>query len=97
MRLVIVGYGSVGRLLGELLAEKTATLRGQYHLTPRIVGVMTGRRGGWIAENPEGIAAAVVAQAGWPASDGLPIGAVAFPGNALALRTLPATSCVTPA
>ncbi|MBA3825979.1 MAG: homoserine dehydrogenase [Ktedonobacterales bacterium] len=85
MRLVIVGYGNVGRLFGELLAEKMATLRGQYHLTPRIVGVVTGRRGGWIAENPEGIAASVVAEAGWPATVDVPVGAVPFSGDALAL------------
>jgi homoserine dehydrogenase len=86
MRLVIVGYGNVGRLFGELLAEKAATLRAQYHLTPRIVGVVTGRRGGWIAQSPEGIAASVVAEAGWPATpDALPVGAVAFAGDALAL------------
>lgn len=85
MRLVIIGYGNVGRELGALLAEKTAVLRAQYHLTPRIVGVMTGRHGGWIAETPEGIAAQVVAEAGWPGTDAVPVGALPFPGSALDL------------
>jgi homoserine dehydrogenase len=85
MRLVILGYGNVGREWGALLAEKTATLRATYHLTPRIVGVMTGRHGGWISEAPEGIAAQVVAEAGWPTSPDVPVGAVAFPGSALDL------------
>jgi homoserine dehydrogenase len=85
MRLVIIGYGNVGRELGALLAEKTPVLRARYHLTPRIVGVMTGRRGGWIADTPEGIAAQVVAEAGWPAADDVPVEATAFPGDALDL------------
>ena len=85
MRLIIVGYGNVGREFGALLAEKTAVLGNKYGLTPVIVGVVTGRHGGWVATTPEGIAPDMVAAANWPASGTLPVGATDFAGDGLAL------------
>lgn len=85
MRLVVVGYGNVGRELGTLLAEKDAVLRAQYGLELTIAGAMTGRHGGWIAEAPVGLAPGAVVAAGWPGSGTLPEGARAYAGDALAL------------
>ncbi len=85
MRIIIAGYGNVGREFGLLLAEKLDVLHSRYALSPTIVGVTTGRHGGWIVSDPAGISPAIVAAADWPRSDQLPEGAQAFSGDALAL------------
>ncbi len=84
MRLLIIGYGNVGREFGVLLAEKAAVLQSQYGLAPAIAGVVTGRHGGWQSIDPAGIAPATVAASSWPQGD-LPGGARAFTGDALEL------------
>ncbi len=81
MRLVIVGYGNVGRELGILLAEKTAVLRDRYGFVPRIAGVATARHGSWIATTDEGIDPDAVVAVDWPNSGVLPDGAQAFAGR----------------
>lgn len=83
MRLLIIGYGNVGREFGVLLAEKMAVLRDHYGIAPSITGVVTGRHGGWIA--PQGVAPAAIVAANWPATGTLPAGAQAFAGDGLAL------------
>lgn len=83
MRLLIIGYGNVGREFGVLLAEKMAVLRDQYGIAPSITGVVTGRHGGWIAS--QSVAPDAIVAANWPASGTLPQGAQAFTGDGLAL------------
>jgi homoserine dehydrogenase len=85
MRLIIAGYGNVGRELGALLAEKADDLRERYALDVRVAGVVTGRHGGWSAVDPAGIEPAAIAATDWPRSGDLPGGAQAFDGDALAL------------
>ena len=81
MRLVIVGYGNVGRELGILLAEKTAVLRDRYGFEPRVAGVATARHGSWIATASEGVAPDAIVAVDWPNSGVLPGGAQAFDGD----------------
>ena len=45
MRLILVGFGTVGQGLAEILRDKAPELREQYGFSARIVGVATGRRG----------------------------------------------------
>jgi homoserine dehydrogenase len=45
MRLILVGFGTVGQGLVEILHEKADDLAQNYGFVPRIVGVATGRRG----------------------------------------------------
>lgn len=85
MRAIIIGYGNVGRELGTLLAEKDAALRDGYGLALSVAGVVTGRRGGWIAVDPAGVAAAEMAASGWPGTGTLPEGAQSFAGDGAAL------------
>jgi homoserine dehydrogenase len=85
MRLIIVGYGNVGREFGVLLAEKAPVLHAQYGLDLTVVGVVTGRHGGWMAEHPTGITPDAVLASGWPQSGKLPEGAATFVGEALEL------------
>ncbi len=84
MRILIVGYGNVGRELGALLAEKAATLSADYGLEVRVAGVVTGRHGGWAAIDPAGVAPAVVAATAWPRAGAPPAGTTDFAGDALA-------------
>jgi homoserine dehydrogenase len=51
LRLVILGFGNVGRAFARLLLEKAATLSADYALTFSVVGLMTGRHGGAIDAN----------------------------------------------
>jgi len=85
MRLVIVGYGNVGREFGILLTEKMATLRDRYGISPTIVGIATGRHGSWLATDDAGILPETLVQSGWPASGVLPVGTTAFHDNVVAL------------
>ena len=45
MRLLLIGFGAVGRGFAEILREKAQELRADYGFEPRIVGVVTGSRG----------------------------------------------------
>ena len=85
IRLLMIGYGNVGREFGALLAEKTAVLHDRYGIDARIVGVITGRHGGWKATEADGIAPATLASSSWPTLDVLPEKTVAFEGDGLAL------------
>ncbi len=85
MRVVIAGYGNVGRELGILLAEKVPDLRQRYGLEIMVAGVVTGRHGGWVARSATGIAPAALVAADWPSNQALPEGAEPFSGDALAL------------
>ena len=52
-RLVLLGFGNVGRALARLLLEKTADLRERYQILPLVVGIGTGRHG--FSLDPAGI------------------------------------------
>ncbi len=45
MRLILVGFGTVGQGLAEILRDKAAELRAHYGFEAQIVGVATGQRG----------------------------------------------------
>lgn len=51
--LVLIGFGNVGRAFVSLLEQKRAAIETNYGLSPRIVGILTGRHGG--ALDPAGI------------------------------------------
>jgi homoserine dehydrogenase len=85
LRLVIIGYGNVGRELGALLAEKMPVLTARYGLTPRIAGVATARHGAWLADDEKGIDPGTIVAADWPASAILPPGVSPFAGDPLEL------------
>ena len=85
MRLLIVGYGNVGREFGAMLAEKVDVLRERYGVEPRIAGIATARRGNWIADDGAAIEPTDLVASGWPASGTLPAGASIFTGDVLAL------------
>lgn len=53
LNVALLGFGNVGQALAELLIAKSETLRNQYDLAVRIVGIQTGRHG--TAIDPEGI------------------------------------------
>jgi homoserine dehydrogenase len=53
MRLVIIGFGTVGTGLAALLRDRAAYLAGRYDFTPQIVGVATRSRGTLYA--PDGL------------------------------------------
>ncbi|MCC6904700.1 MAG: homoserine dehydrogenase [Anaerolineae bacterium] len=53
LNVALLGFGNVGRALGELLLRKAGTLRDEYGLVVRVVGISTGRHGHAI--NPAGI------------------------------------------
>lgn len=53
VRLVLVGFGNVGRALARLLMRKRETLARDYGITFQVNGILTGRRCGCI--NPEGL------------------------------------------
>ncbi len=91
MKIIISGYGAVGRYLAELLAEKETVLQDSWGLSITITGITTGAHGAWIAENDAGLRAADILAAGWPKSGKLPIGAKPIPGDTLdMLRAAPA-------
>lgn len=85
MKLLIAGYGSVGREFGILLAEKLQTLQDRYGIAPRVCGIVTGRHGGWIASDPAGIDPAIVVTSDWPRAGASPTGTQSFAGDAIAL------------
>lgn len=45
LNVALLGFGNVGRALAELLAAKSETLRHDYDISLRVVGVSTGRHG----------------------------------------------------
>ncbi len=45
MRLVLIGFGNVGRALGRLLVEKRQALEDHYELAWQVVGIATGSHG----------------------------------------------------
>jgi len=45
MRLLVIGFGTVGRGLAEILQRKSAQLQREHGFYPRIVGVLTGSSG----------------------------------------------------
>lgn len=53
MRILIVGFGTVGQGLAELLVEKRRTLHDRYGLEPRVVGISDVRKGS--AYDPDGL------------------------------------------
>ncbi len=53
IKLALVGFGSVGKALVQLIDAKRPTLNAEYHFDPKIVGIATGRHG--MAVNPNGI------------------------------------------
>lgn len=61
MRLILVGFGTVGQGLAEILHEKADELARNYGFVPRIVGVATGRRG--IIAHQDGLSLADLLQA----------------------------------
>jgi homoserine dehydrogenase len=81
LRLVFLGFGNVGRALGRLLESKRASLKANYGLSTRVVGIATGRHGSIL--RPEGIDISQVAEAveaGRPLSDA----ATSVPADSLA-------------
>ncbi len=83
MKIIISGYGAVGRYLAELLAEKEAVLQDTWGLAIEITGITTGAHGAWITDNGAGLRAADIIAAGWPKSGKLPSGAKPFTGSTL--------------
>lgn len=53
IRLVLVGFGNVGRAFASLLLQKQASLLRDYGLQARVTGIITARHGGCI--DPNGI------------------------------------------
>lgn len=53
MRLLLIGFGTVGQGFAEILRDKAPMLKEQYSLNARIVGVATGSRG--VLYHPEGL------------------------------------------
>ena len=53
LNVALLGFGNVGRALADLLITKQETLRADYDLTIRVVGIQTGRHG--TALDPNGI------------------------------------------
>jgi homoserine dehydrogenase len=51
MRIVLVGFGTVGQGFVEILRDKADDLRSQYGFTPQIVGVATRSRGTLMSED----------------------------------------------
>ena len=45
LNVALLGFGNVGRALGELLIAKSDTLRRDYDINVRVVGISTGRHG----------------------------------------------------
>ncbi|MCL4252497.1 MAG: homoserine dehydrogenase [Anaerolineae bacterium] len=45
MDIALIGFGTVGQAFAQLLHDKTADLQTRYHLTPRLVAVITQQRG----------------------------------------------------
>lgn len=53
LRLVLVGFGNVGKALARLLQRKSALMEAEYGLKWKITGIATGRHG--MAINPDGL------------------------------------------
>ena len=53
MRILLVGFGNVGRAFARLLDQKRSLLKSEFDFDTRIVGIATGSHG--IAVNPAGI------------------------------------------
>lgn len=53
MRLLLVGFGNVGRAFARLLDQKRTLLHSEFDIATRIVGIATGSHG--IAVNPAGV------------------------------------------
>jgi homoserine dehydrogenase len=53
IKLALVGFGSVGKALIQLLEAKRTTLNRDFNFDPKVVGIATGRHG--MAIDPEGI------------------------------------------
>lgn len=53
IKLVLIGFGNVGRAFAKLVEMKRETLATQFGITTHIVGILTGRHGGVL--DPEGI------------------------------------------
>ncbi len=65
MKLILVGFGNVGRAFAQLLLNKSKILEKEFHITPLITGIATGHHG--MAIDPAGIdleKALAVAKAG---------------------------------
>ena len=60
-KLALLGFGNVGRCLGELLLRKQAELKETYDITFSVVGIATGSKGRAI--NPTGLDLTKVLQA----------------------------------
>ena len=60
-KLALLGFGNVGRCLGELLLRKQAELKETYDITFSVVGIATGSKGSAI--NPTGLDLTKVLQA----------------------------------
>jgi homoserine dehydrogenase len=52
-RLVLIGFGNVGKAFAQLLMRKETELKKQKGITFRVTGILTGRHGGAI--NPDGL------------------------------------------
>src|SRR5688572_16638624 len=53
MKIMLIGFGTVGQGLLELLHDKAESLQAEQAFIPKIVGVATGSRG--ILYNPDGL------------------------------------------
>lgn len=53
MRLILVGFGTVGQSFAQLINERAADLRQRYDIALQVVGVATGSRG--ILYHPDGL------------------------------------------
>lgn len=75
LRLILVGFGSVGREFARLVERKSGELAARYDLALRVVGVATARHG--LAANPAGlnVQAALSAVEGGGRLDSLHVGA----------------------
>ena len=88
LRVASVGFGTVGRALAEMLAEKAEALRAHYQLEIVFTGALTRSAGAWVA--PDGIPARALLASGWPVGE-LPAGAERFSGDGVAFaRKAPA-------
>lgn len=77
VRLLLMGFGNVGRALVSLLARKQALLERDYGITFQVNGVMTGRHGA--AFDPLGLDLKTLIRLGQSGGDLSELSASLFP------------------
>jgi homoserine dehydrogenase len=92
MRILIIGFGTVGRALATLLEESRAQLRAQHGLDPTIVGVVDSR-GGVVSGNELAASELLVAKKSARGLAGMP-GGIAGPLDAVRLIRESVADCV---